>query len=147
MGNGVALAEKLQQEILKLPQEALPELEKYIEFLRFKVSSSAKTQKRSRSARQSTLHSDRSAPAYTLDSSEVNVTEADVAALRAQLTRPHAPSDGARIGSSLQIGRARGQAREEERDRGFWENVEAIRLEAIAAGTAIDEPADLLADD
>ena len=54
MGNGVALAEKLQQEILKLPQEALPELEKYIEFLRFKVGSSAKTQKRSRSARQST---------------------------------------------------------------------------------------------
>ena len=47
MGNGVALAEKLQQEILKLPQEALPELEKYIEFLRFKVGSSAKTQKRS----------------------------------------------------------------------------------------------------
>ena len=49
MGNGVGFAEKLQQEILKLPQEALPELEKYIEFLRFKVGSSAKAQKRSRS--------------------------------------------------------------------------------------------------
>ena len=37
MGNGVALTEKLQQEILDLPQETLPELEKYIEFLRFKA--------------------------------------------------------------------------------------------------------------
>ena len=37
MGNGVALTEKLQQEILELPQEALPELENYIEFLRFKA--------------------------------------------------------------------------------------------------------------
>ena len=39
MGNGVVLAEKLQQEILELPQETLPELEKYIEFLRFKARS------------------------------------------------------------------------------------------------------------
>jgi hypothetical protein len=147
MGNGVALAEKLQQEILKLPQEALPELEKYIEFLRFKVSSSAKTQKRSRSARQSTMHSDRSAPAYTLDSSEVNVTEADVAALRAQLTRPHAPSAVRELAQAYKLAEQEGKLVEEERDRGFWENVEAIRLEAIAAGTAIDEPADLLADD
>ena len=37
MGNGVALTEKLQQEILELPQETLPELEKFIEFLRFKA--------------------------------------------------------------------------------------------------------------
>ena len=37
MGNGVALTEKLQQEILELPQETLPELEKFMEFLRFKA--------------------------------------------------------------------------------------------------------------
>ena len=37
MGNGIALAEKLQQEILELPQETLPELERFIEFLRFKA--------------------------------------------------------------------------------------------------------------
>jgi hypothetical protein len=37
MGNGVTLAEKLQQEILELPQEALPELETFMEFLRFKA--------------------------------------------------------------------------------------------------------------
>ncbi len=147
MGNGVALAEKLQQEILKLPQEALPELEKYIEFLRFKVGSSAKAQKRSRSGRQSTLHSDRSAPAYALDSSEVNATEADVAALRAQLTRPHAPSAVRELAQAYRLAEQEGTLVEEERDRSFWKNVEAIRLEAIAAGTAIDEPADLLADD
>jgi hypothetical protein len=37
MGNGIALTEKLQQEILELPQETLPELETFIEFLRFKA--------------------------------------------------------------------------------------------------------------
>jgi len=37
MGNGVALTEKLQQEILELPQETLPELETFMEFLRFKA--------------------------------------------------------------------------------------------------------------
>ena len=51
MGNGVALAEKLQQEILKLPQEALPELEKYIEFLRFK----AKPRTRRRQSRRNSI--------------------------------------------------------------------------------------------
>jgi hypothetical protein len=44
MGNGIALTEKLQQEILELPQETLPELEKFIEYLRFK----AKPRKRNR---------------------------------------------------------------------------------------------------
>ena len=39
MGDGVALAEKLQQEILELPQETLPDLEKFIEFLRFRSES------------------------------------------------------------------------------------------------------------
>jgi hypothetical protein len=37
MSDGVALAQKIQQEILELPQETLPELEKFIEFLRFKA--------------------------------------------------------------------------------------------------------------
>jgi hypothetical protein len=37
MGNGVALTQKLQQEILELPPESLPDLEKFIEFLRFKT--------------------------------------------------------------------------------------------------------------
>jgi len=37
MSDGVALAEKIQQEILELPQETLPELEKFIEYLRFKA--------------------------------------------------------------------------------------------------------------
>ena len=36
IADGVALTQRLQQEILELPQESLPELEKFIEFLRFK---------------------------------------------------------------------------------------------------------------
>jgi hypothetical protein len=147
MGNGVALAEKLQQEILKLPPEALPELEKYIEFLRFKVRSSEKTQKRSRSGRQSTIHSDRSASAYAIGSSEVGVTEADVEALRAQSTRAHAPSAVRELARAYKLAEQETELSEEERDRRFWENVEATRMEAITAGMAIDEPSDLLADD
>ena len=37
MNDGTALAQKIQQEVLELPQESLPELEKFIEFLRFKT--------------------------------------------------------------------------------------------------------------
>lgn len=37
IAEGMALTQKLQQEILELPQESLPELEKFIEFLRFKT--------------------------------------------------------------------------------------------------------------
>ncbi|MCX6028319.1 MAG: hypothetical protein NT169_03325 [Chloroflexi bacterium] len=36
MSDGVALTQKLQQQVLELPQESLPELEEFIEFLRFK---------------------------------------------------------------------------------------------------------------
>ena len=39
MSDGVALAQKIQQEMLELPQETLPELEKFIEFLRFRSES------------------------------------------------------------------------------------------------------------
>ncbi len=37
MSDGMALAEKLQREILELPPESLPDLEKFVEFLRFKA--------------------------------------------------------------------------------------------------------------
>ncbi len=36
MSDGIALPQKLQQQVLELPQESLPELENFIEFLRFK---------------------------------------------------------------------------------------------------------------
>ena len=36
MSAGTALPQKLQQQVLELPQESLPELEQFIEFLRFK---------------------------------------------------------------------------------------------------------------
>jgi hypothetical protein len=37
MSDGMALAQKIQQEVLELPPESLPDLEKFIEFLRFKA--------------------------------------------------------------------------------------------------------------
>jgi hypothetical protein len=36
MSDSTALTQKLQQQMLELPPESLPELEKFIEFLRFK---------------------------------------------------------------------------------------------------------------
>jgi hypothetical protein len=36
MSDSVALTQKLQQQVQELPPESLPELEKFIEFLRFK---------------------------------------------------------------------------------------------------------------
>lgn len=38
----MALVQKIQQEVLELPQETLPELERFIEFLRFKTKSRKK---------------------------------------------------------------------------------------------------------
>jgi len=35
----------------------------------------------------------------------------------------------------------------EERDRRFWKNIEAIRAQAIADGTAIDDPMEAVGDD
>ena len=63
MSDGVALAEKIQQEILELPQETLPELEKFIEFLRFRSASrSGKEDETDRldttAARESARHSE-----------------------------------------------------------------------------------------
>lgn len=37
IAEGMTLAQKLQQDILELPQESLLELEQFIEFLRFKA--------------------------------------------------------------------------------------------------------------
>ena len=47
MSDSVALAEKIQQDILELPPESLPELAQFVEFLRFK----AKPQKKKASAK------------------------------------------------------------------------------------------------
>lgn len=44
MSESMTLAEKIQREIQDLPQESLPDLEQFVEFLRFK--SQAKTQQR-----------------------------------------------------------------------------------------------------
>lgn len=37
IAEGLTLTQKLQQDILELPQESLPELAQFIEFLRFKT--------------------------------------------------------------------------------------------------------------
>lgn len=89
MSNGVALAEKIQQAILELLPESLSDLEQFVEFLRFKICTTEKAQKRSKRSRQAALASDRSVAAYTIDGKKVIITEADEAAVRAQLTRPH----------------------------------------------------------
>ena len=49
-----------------------------------------------------------------------------MAALRAQLTRPHAPSAVRELAQAYRLAEQEGTLVEEERDRSFWKNVEAI---------------------
>jgi hypothetical protein len=70
-----------------------------------------------------------------------------LAAVRAQMTRPHSASAVQELAQAYKLAKQEAALTEEERDRHFQENIGAIRSEAIAAGTAINEPADILADD
>ena len=141
------LAQKIYQDAQELPEESLLEVARFIELLRFKVRGTEKFAKQAEMSKQGVLAAARPTAAYTVDGREVIVTEADVAAVRAQLTRPHSPAAVRELALAYKLAEQEDRLPEEEQDRLFWENIEAIRAEAVAAGTAIDEPAELLADD
>jgi hypothetical protein len=107
----------------------------------------AEKSKKLTNGKQGATASARPVATYTVDDSKVTVTEADVAAVRAQLTRPHSPVAIRELALAYKLAAQEAQLPEEEQDRRFWENVEAIRSEAVVAGTAIDEPTELLTDD
>ena len=119
----------------------------FVEFLWFKVHRPEKLERRAETSKQSGTAPAHSSATYTDDSREVIVTEPDVAALRAQLTRPYSSAAVRELALVYKLAEQEDRLHEEEQDQLFWENIEAIRAEAIATGTAIDDPAELLADD
>ncbi len=147
MNGAAVLAQKIYQDVQELPEESLLEVAKFIEFLRFKVRGTEKFERQAPKSRRGAPAPARPVATYTVDGSEVIVTEADMAAVRTQLTRPHSPVAVRELALAYKLAEQENRLPEEEQDQRFWEDVEAIRAEAIATGTAIDEPAELLTDD
>lgn len=85
--------------------------------------------------------------AYIVDGEEFTITEADVARVKSKLLKPHSKEAIHTIALADKIGERRQHLPHEEQERLFWENVEAIRAQAIADGTAIDDPMEAVAGD
>jgi hypothetical protein len=77
---------------------------------------------------------------YEVDGKDIVITKADVETVRARLTQPRSDDVIKALALAEKIGELRQHLPSEERERLFWENVEAIRAQAIADGTAIDDP-------
>jgi hypothetical protein len=83
---------------------------------------------------------DRPVATFIVDGQEVVLTENDIAAVKAQLTRPRSDEVVQVLALADKIGALRRHLPPQVRERLFWENMEAIRTKAIADGTAIDNP-------
>jgi hypothetical protein len=84
---------------------------------------------------------------YKVNGAQITITEADVEAVRVQLVRPHSQAAVRELALAYKLAEQEKTLPEEEQERHFWENVEAIRAEAIAKGVAVDDPMELIADD
>ncbi|MEE8391347.1 MAG: hypothetical protein V3S14_11210 [Anaerolineae bacterium] len=77
---------------------------------------------------------------YVVDGEEFIITEADVARVKSELLKPHSEEAIHVIALADKIGERQRHLPPKEQERLFWENVEAIRAQAITDGTAIDDP-------
>lgn len=84
---------------------------------------------------------------YVVDGEEYRLTARDVAAVRNILVRPRSEPVIRELALEYKIAERHRSDPPEERERRFWENIEAIRAEAIADGTAIDDPMEAVGDD
>ena len=96
---------------------------------------------------QMTRTFDRPVATYVVDGENFIITEADVARVKSELLRPHSEEAIHVIALADKIGERRRHLPPEEQERLFWENVEAIRAQAIADGTAIDDPMEAVVGD
>ncbi len=90
---------------------------------------------------------DRPVTAYVVDGEEFVITEADVARVKSELLRPHSEEAIHTIALADKIGERRRHLPPEEQERLFRENIKAIRAQAIADGTAIDDPMEAVVGD
>jgi hypothetical protein len=90
---------------------------------------------------------DRPVATFVVDGEEITITEKELAIVRDQLTRPRSDEVVKVLALADRIGEQRRHLPPEEHKRLFWENVEAIRAQAIADGTAIDDPMEAVVGD
>jgi septal ring factor EnvC (AmiA/AmiB activator) len=90
---------------------------------------------------------DRPVATFVVDGEEITITEKELAIVRDQLTRPRSDEVVKVLALADRIGEQRRHLPPEEQKRLFWENVEAIRAQAIADGTAIDDPMEAVVGD
>ena len=90
---------------------------------------------------------DRPVATYVVDGEKIIVTEKELAAVRSQLTRPRSDKVVQVLALADKISELRRHLPPEKQERLFWENVEAIRAQAIADGTAIDDPMEAVVGD
>ncbi len=86
------------------------------------------------------LESSPAVATYVVEGEEFTITEADVERVKSKLLRPHSTEAIHATALADKIGERRQHLPHAEQERLFWENVEAIRAQAIADGTAIDNP-------
>ena len=83
---------------------------------------------------------DRPVATYVVNGEEIAITEGDVATVRERLIRPHPEEAIRELALADKMAEQHRSIPRDERERRFWENIEAIRAQAIADGTAIDDP-------
>jgi hypothetical protein len=83
---------------------------------------------------------DRPVATHVVDGEEFVITEGDVAAMRARLVKPRSEETVRELALIHKMAERHQDIPEADRERRFWENVEAIRAEAVAKGIAIDDP-------
>jgi hypothetical protein len=84
---------------------------------------------------------------YVVDGEEYRLTAREVAAVRDRLIRPRPESVIRELALEYKIAERHRSDPPDERERRFWENIEAIRAQAIANGTAIDDPMEAVSGD
>ncbi len=77
---------------------------------------------------------------YIVDGETFTITEADVSTVRARLIKPRSEETVRELALAHKMAERDKNLPEEEIRRRLWENIQAIRAEAIAKGIAIDDP-------
>jgi len=90
---------------------------------------------------------DRTVATYNVEGEEYVITAGDVLAVRERLVKPHSEEIIRELALANKMAERSQSLSEAERESRFWKNLDAIRAEAIAQGTAIDDPMEALADD
>lgn len=78
---------------------------------------------------------------YNVEGEEYVITAGDVLAVRERLLKPHSEEVIQELALADKMAQRHSQWPAEKQARYFWDNIEAIRAQAIADGTAIDDPA------